>query len=96
MTPTVQALLVAAIVLACAWRAFARLAPKAAWRAQARVAYTFEMRGRVAWLRVVGRWLRPRDVVAGSGCGSGGCNTCGACETPAPVAQARGIPLRLV
>ncbi len=96
MTPTLQASLVAIIVLACAWRAFARFAPKAAWQLQARVAYTFEMRGRVAWLRAIGRRLRPRAVVAGTGCGSGGCNTCGACETTTPVAEARAIPLRLV
>jgi hypothetical protein len=83
MSPGLQSLLVAVIVLACAWRALARFAPKTAWRWQAALSFEFERAHRPGWSRAVGRWLRPRAVAADGGCGSG-CNTCGGCALPAP------------
>ncbi len=99
MTATVQTLVVAAIVLACAWRVLRGLAPSLAWRAQAWVAFGFERPGRPVWSRRIGRWMRP-VVPAVTGCGSGAssaCSSCGACAAPAAVdAAPRAIPLRLV
>ena len=100
MSPALQSLVVALIVLACAWNAFRRLAPKLAWRLQARLAFALEAPGRPRVLQRVGGWLRPR-VPAVTGCGSGAssaCSSCGSCatdeaEAPAPRAS---IPLRLV
>ena len=84
-----QSLVVAVIVLACAWRALRGLAPALAWRMQAWVAYGFERPGRAAWMRRIGVWLRPA-IATGGGCGTGpgsGCASCGSC---APVAPKRG------
>jgi hypothetical protein len=99
MSTTVQSVVVAAIVLACAWRVLRGFAPRLAWRAQAWVAFGFERPGRPAWVRRIGLWLRPVVPVV-TGCGSGAssaCSACGSCATPAAVEPApRAIPLRLV
>lgn len=83
MTPTVQTLLVALIVLACAWNAFRRYAPRLAWRLQARLAFAFEAPGRPVAVRRIGRWLRPAVPVVTS-CGSGASSACAACGSCAP------------
>jgi hypothetical protein len=83
MTPAVQTLLVALIVLACAWNAFRRHAPRLAWRLQARLAFAFEAPGRPAALRRIGQWLRPSVPVV-TGCGSGASSACAACGSCAP------------
>ena len=83
MTPTVQTLLVALIVLACAWNAFRRYAPRLAWRLQARLAFAFEAPGRPAAFRGIGCWLRPAVPVV-TGCGSGASSACAACGSCAP------------
>jgi hypothetical protein len=85
MTPAMQSLLVALIVLACAWNAFRRYAPRLAWRLQARLAFAFESPGRPAVLRRLGQWLRPVVPVV-TGCGSGASSACAACGSCAPAA----------
>jgi hypothetical protein len=96
MTPAVQTVLVAAIVLACAWRAFARFAPGTAWRLQAAFAFAFERPGRPGWSRRVGQWLRPA-VPRVTGCGSGASSACSACGSCAPEpAPQRKIDLQLL
>ena len=98
MSESLQLTVVGLIVLACAWRAFKRYAPKTAWRLQAALSYSLERKGRPAWIARIGLWLRPVETANGQGCGSG-CNTCGGCAT-APNASARStqssIPLRLI
>ena len=85
MTPAMQSLLVALIVLACAWNAFRRYAPRLAWRLQARLAFAFEAPGRPRMLRRIGGWLRPSVPVV-TGCGSGASSACAACGSCAPAA----------
>ena len=88
MSESLQLAVVGLIVLACAWRAFKRYAPKTAWRLQAALSYSLERKGRPAWSARIGRWLRPVEIASGQGCGSG-CNTCGGCATnPASEAPA--------
>ena len=96
MTPALQSLVVAAVVLACAVNALRRFAPKLAWRLQARLAFAFEGPGRPRLLRAMGAWLRPAVPVV-TGCGSGAssaCSSCGSCA-PAEPAPRRSIPLQL-
>jgi hypothetical protein len=100
MSPALQSLIVALIVLACAVSAFRKLAPKLAWRLQARIAFALEAPGRPRLLRRFGLWLRPA-VPAVTGCGSGAssaCSACGSCATDATAdtAPRAAIPLRLV
>ena len=83
MTPALQSLVVALIVLACAVRVFARYAPRTAWRLQAAVAYFFEKNGRPAWSRRLGIRLRPA-VPTVTSCGSGASSACSACGSCAP------------
>jgi len=90
MSPFVQSLVVAFIVAACAWTAFARYAPRTAWRLQAALSFAFERPGRPRWSKRIGAWLRPA-VPAVTGCGSGAssaCSACGSCA-PAPAAETR-------
>lgn len=86
MSESLQLLIVGLIVLACAWRALKRYAPKTAWRLQASLSYSLERKGRPAWSAAIGRWLRPVEATGAQGCGSG-CNTCGGCATN-PVQEA--------
>jgi hypothetical protein len=78
MSPFLQSLLVALVVLACSWRVLAGFAPKTAWRVQARLSFLLEVGERPAWLKSLGRRLRPRERIEGRGCGSG-CSSCGGC-----------------
>jgi hypothetical protein len=94
MSPGLQTLLVAAIVLACAVDALRRLAPRLAWRLQARLAFAFEAPGRPRALRAFGAWLRPAVPVV-TGCGSGASPACSACGSCAPAPARRDIPLEL-
>lgn len=98
MSESLQLAVVGLIVLACAWRAFKRYAPKTAWRLQASLSYSLERKGRPAWLARIGLWLRPVETASGQGCGSG-CSSCGGCAT-GPNASASPvrptIPLRPV
>jgi hypothetical protein len=73
-----QAFIVALVVAWSAWYAARRLLPTASRRAQAGIAAWFERRNHAAWLRRIGRWLRPLRAASG-GCGTTGCSTCGAC-----------------
>jgi hypothetical protein len=82
----VQALAIALIVAWSAWYAARRLLPTASRRAQAGVAAWFERPVRAAWLRRLGRSMRPVQASSG-GCGTSGCSTCGACASPAPSAR---------
>jgi hypothetical protein len=91
MSESLQLVIVGVVVAFCAWRAVRRYAPKTAWRLQASLSYFFERKGRPAWSQVIGQWLRPAEVSAGDGCGSG-CTTCGGCATnPEPSSD----PLRI-
>jgi hypothetical protein len=83
MTPSLQSLVVALVVAACAWVAFARYAPRTAWRLQAWVAFAFERPGRPAWAKRIGARLRPA-VPAVTGCGSGASSACSSCGSCAP------------
>jgi hypothetical protein len=95
MSPGLQSLVVTLIVLACAWRALARFAPRTAWRAQAALSFAFVQPGRPAWSRRVGAWLRPAVPVV-TGCGSGASSACSACGSCAPApAPAPRNPLDL-
>lgn len=96
MSEGLQLAIVGLVVLACAWRAFKRYAPKSAWRLQASLSYSLERKGRPAWLVRIGRWLRPVEATSGQGCGSG-CTTCGGCATnPVPaVSPAPKDPLNI-
>jgi hypothetical protein len=98
MNPTVQAVIVGVVVLACAWRAFARYAPATAWRARATLAYALERPGRPAWLRWVGVRLRPSLQLKTAGCGSddGGCSSCGTCAPVAAPPVSASIPVQLL
>jgi len=80
MSPLMQTLVVAAIVLACTLSVLRRLAPRMAWQAQARLSYFLERPGRPAWLRRIGLWLRPPMQATASACGTGGCNSCQTCK----------------
>lgn len=80
MSPLLQTLVVAAIVLACSVSVLRRLAPRIAWQAQARLSYFLERLGRPAWLRRLGLWLRPPMHATASACGTGSCNTCQTCK----------------
>ena len=94
MSPSLQSLVVALVVAACAWRVFARCAPRTAWRVQAGVSFAFERPGRPAWSRRVGMWLRPA-VPTVTGCGSGAssaCSACGSCAPPEPASRAPPEP----
>ncbi|WP_290588957.1 DUF6587 family protein [Arenimonas sp. SCN 70-307] len=77
MSPLLQTLVVAAIVLACSLSVLRRLAPRAAWQAQARLSYFLERPGRPAWLQNLGLALRPPVRAAAPGCGT----RCGACAS---------------
>ena len=79
MSPLLQSLVVAAIVLACSLSVLRRLAPRTAWQAQARLSFVLERR-RAGWLRRVGRALRPPVQASAAACGTGGCNTCQSCD----------------
>jgi hypothetical protein len=94
VSASVQSLVVALIVAACAWRVFARYAPRTAWRLQAGLAYAFEKPGRPAWSRRIGTWLRPA-VPAVTSCGSGASSACSACGSCAPAEPAPRKPLDL-
>jgi hypothetical protein len=94
VSASLQSLVVALIVAACAWRVFARYAPRTAWRLQASLAYAFERPGRAAWSRRVGTWLRPA-VPAVTSCGSGASSACSACGSCAPAEPAPRNPLDL-
>jgi hypothetical protein len=98
MSASVQSLVVAAIVAACAWRVFARYAPRSAWRLQAALSFAFERPGRPAWSRRIGAWLRPA-VPTATACGSGAssaCSACGSCApAPADAPSPKSIPVRL-
>ena len=83
MSAPLQTLVVALIVAACAWVAFARYAPRTAWRLRAALSFAFERPGRPAWSRRIGVWLRP-TVPAVTGCGSGASSACSACGSCAP------------
>ncbi|KFN41066.1 DUF6587 family protein [Arenimonas oryziterrae] len=93
MSDSLQLLIVGLIVAVCAWRAIKRYAPKTAWRSQAGLSYFFERKGRPAWSRAFGHWLRPTEVATGDGCGSG-CSTCGGCATN-PVEKPNPLHIRL-
>ena len=80
MSPLLQSLVVAAIVLACSVSVLRRLAPRAAWQAQARLSFFFERPGRPAGLQRIGRWLRPPMQATASACGTGGCTSCRTCR----------------
>ena len=80
MSPLLQTLVVAAIVLACSISVLRRLAPRATWQAQARLSFFFERPGRPVWLRRMGLALRPPMQATASACGTGGCNTCKGCN----------------
>jgi hypothetical protein len=84
-----QAFIIALAVAWSAWYASRRLLPTASRRAQARVAKWLE-RSHAAWLRRLGRALRPVQTPT-RGCGTSACSTCGACSLasdirPQPVA----------
>jgi hypothetical protein len=92
-----QSLVVALIVIACAWRVFARYAPRTDWRLQAAFAFAFERPGRPAWSRRIGVWLRP-SVPAVTSCGSGAssaCSACGSCAPAEPVPR-KALDLQLL
>jgi hypothetical protein len=98
MSPFAQSLVVALIVAACAWAAFARYAPRTAWRLRAALSFAFERPGRPAWSRRVGAWLRPAVPIV-TGCGSGAssaCSACGSCAPEPPPAPRRAIDAQLL
>lgn len=71
-----QSLLVYALVLWCVWRILKKYAPNMMWQAQARLSFMFES-GQSAWLKRVGRALRPAMAIP-RGCQSH-CSTCKTC-----------------
>ncbi len=71
----------ALIALVIAWSAavvLRRLMPRALWQAQARLSYALERPGRPAWLRWIGRTVRPALRVSAAACGAG-CGRCKGC-----------------
>lgn len=71
----------ALIALVLAWSAavvLRRLMPRALWQAQARLSYALERPGRPAWLRWIGRAVRPALRVSAAACGAG-CGRCKGC-----------------
>jgi hypothetical protein len=85
----VQAFAIALIVAWSAWYAARRLVPTESRRAQAGIAAWLARPGHAAWVRQVGRRIRPLQTVSG-GCGTSGCSACGACGSRAP--SARTVP----
>jgi hypothetical protein len=96
MSPTLQSLVVALVVVACGWRVFARFAPRMAWRLQAALSFAFERPGRPAWAKRIGARLRPGVPVVTS-CGSGASSACSSCGSSAPdPAPRRAIDAQLI
>jgi hypothetical protein len=84
-----QTFAIALIVAWSAWYAARRLLPPASRRAQAGIAAWLARPDHAAWVRHVGRRMRPLQTVSG-GCGTSGCSACGACGSRAP--SARTVP----
>ncbi|HBD18872.1 MAG TPA: hypothetical protein DC063_01380 [Arenimonas sp.] len=80
MSPLLQTLVVAVIVLACTLSLLRRFLPRLSWQSQARLSYFLEREGRPAALRRLGLALRPPIAASASACGTGGCNTCQGCK----------------
>jgi hypothetical protein len=80
MSPLLQWLVVAAVVLACSLSLLRRFLPRLSWQSQARLSYFLEREGRPAWLRRLGLALRPPMAASASACGTGGCNACNGCK----------------
>jgi hypothetical protein len=79
MSPTLQAGVVAVVVGLSLLSLLRKLAPAAMWQAQARLSYWLERETRPAWVRRLGRALRPSIQATTGACGTG-CSTCKACK----------------
>ncbi|HET9033545.1 MAG TPA: DUF6587 family protein [Dokdonella sp.] len=88
-----QTILVAAIVSVSTILGARHIAPGPFRSLQSSLARSLGNPQRGTWLRVLGRWLQPREAKQGS-CGSGlGCASCGGCGT-SEAKPADSIPLK--
>ncbi|GAA4328007.1 hypothetical protein GCM10023144_13350 [Pigmentiphaga soli] len=75
-----ETFVVVAIVAACLFTAFGKLAPRARASLLAGAGAWLERPGHPGWAQALGRRWARKPAAAG-GCDSG-CSTCGSCETP--------------
>ncbi len=74
-----QAVVIGVIVAVCLGMAIRRLLPGTSRRALTALAGFLARPGRSSVSRALARWLKPA-AMAGGGCGSGGCSSCGGCS----------------
>lgn len=69
--------IVALVVLACAYAAFGKFAPKTRMRLQSGLGLWLAAPGRAGWMQSVGRRLAADTPAGGCGDGCGACSNCG-------------------